>query len=142
MQKKNQALTYEDSYCNAGEHSAVSLYCRRCRPLAMHVRANESSSGKFPETSVTCKYLHLALRVDNSNFTPNSTLRSPWPSRPISNSYFGSNPHLYQGDVLDITQPPDQFYGRPLPAITSLSSRDSHLLSGALSTQGLSDETY
>ena len=39
------------------------------------------------------------------------------------------------------SQTPDQFYGRPLPTATRLSSLDPHLLSGTLSTEGLSEET-
>ena len=39
-------------------------------------------------------------------------------------------------------QSPDGFYGQPLSTAVSLSSLDSHLLSGTLGTQGLSDETY
>ncbi|KAF8224599.1 hypothetical protein L208DRAFT_1409990 [Tricholoma matsutake] len=39
-------------------------------------------------------------------------------------------------------QSPDRFYGTPLPTVASLSKIDPDLLSGTLSTQGLSDETY
>jgi hypothetical protein len=39
-------------------------------------------------------------------------------------------------------QPPDQFYGQPLPAVESLNSFDPNLLSATLGTQGLSDETF
>jgi hypothetical protein len=40
------------------------------------------------------------------------------------------------------SQSPDSFYGTPLPATTDLSSLDPHLVSGTLSTPGLSDETF
>ena len=41
-----------------------------------------------------------------------------------------------------VSQSPDNFYGTPLPTLASLSGLDSNLLSGTLSTQGLSDETH
>jgi hypothetical protein len=40
------------------------------------------------------------------------------------------------------SQSPDRFYGAPLPTVSGLSSLNPHLLSGTLSTAGLSDETY
>ena len=40
------------------------------------------------------------------------------------------------------SQIPDKFYGIPLPTVADLSTLDRHLVSGTLSTQGLSDETY
>jgi hypothetical protein len=38
-------------------------------------------------------------------------------------------------------QSPEDFHGTPLPAIESISNLDPHLVSGTLSTQGLSDRT-
>jgi hypothetical protein len=39
------------------------------------------------------------------------------------------------------SQSPDEFYGVPLPTGADLSTLDPHLVSGTLSTEGLSDET-
>jgi hypothetical protein len=45
-------------------------------------------------------------------------------------------------DIRVSSQSPDKFYGTPLPTVAGLSTLDPHLVSGTLSTQGLSDETY
>ena len=39
-------------------------------------------------------------------------------------------------------QSPDTFYGRPLPTVADLNTLDPHLVSGTLTTEGISDETY
>jgi hypothetical protein len=48
---------------------------------------------------------------------------------------------LLANNIRVSSQSADSFYGIPLPPLSGLSTLDPHLVSGTLSTQGLSDET-